>query len=148
MPRKTVEELRRELSRVCTRFEACKTQEELEEAWNPLRKLLEVAEPPMIEGEMTAQLTGGLYVLRGFVGDVCYNVLNGDSPRHRPLEGQIKAGFRRMTARVQDFIQCMLLGSAEDDPFVKLGEAVREFYSVIAVMDDRTARGGTKGKGA
>lgn len=147
MPRKSAEQLRGDLGKACAQLSECRTPEHLEEAWNHLRKVLECAEPPMIENDVDSELLGGLYVLRRFVGEVCYNILNGDSRRHSPLEGRIEGGFRKMTARVQEFIKCALLTSGRGDPFVKLGHIVREYYSIIAVIDDQATPGGQNRKG-
>ncbi len=137
MPQATLAGLLHDLGDVCTRL---RSSEQQREGWNQLRKVLETFQPALVEPATRRGQLGALYILRAFVGDVSYNVLNGDCRRHDPVEGTIAPGFGTMTARICEFIECALLGSGEDDLLARLGGAVREFYAVIAAIDERTTR--------
>lgn len=132
MPPTTLDELLRELRDLCPRLGSAKDPDK---EWSHLRKVLEAVQPSMIEGKVRSEQVGALYVLREFVGDVCYNVLNGDFRRREPLESYIEPGFRTMTARICEFVQCALLGSAEGEPLAKLGDALKQLQSVVVTID-------------
>ena len=88
-------------------------------------------------------------MLRALVGDVEYNVLHGDSPRHEPVEGVDRPRFRELTDRVRTAVESATLSPAETSPLSMLGEAVILLEELIGAIDGRAKQrsGGYEGVG-